>query len=243
MSWQGEYLEHEQRHKGEPSAFLPPTAFVAYAQNHDQIGNRPFGERITEIVPSRCVRSWAAIYLLSPQIPMLFMGEEWGAGQPFLFFSDVGDDLAEAIRQGREKEMATFPHREGQGTPPDPMAEQTFTACKLDWTTRDKGEHLRLLSLYRRLIALRKEQIVPRLTGMAGNSGRYELLGNRALRVVWTLGDGSELAMTANLSAEPLNGIHVWGSDHLWLEGFATGDTLDGWSVVFTLGKATAAGS
>lgn len=235
LGWQGEYLEHEQREKGEPSAFLPPTAFVAYAQNHDQTGNRPFGERISHLLPPNRTRLWAAITLLSPQIPMLFMGEEWGAKQPFMFFSDVGEDLADAIRQGRATEMKTFPRKAGQGVPPDPMAEDTFKACKLDWADRDEGESLRFLSLYRRLIALRKKEIVPRLGGMEGNNGRYELLGERTLRVSWTLGDGAELSLVANLSSEPCEGINVWGADHLWLEGFATGDTLEGWSAVFTL--------
>ncbi len=235
LAWQGEYMKHEGRNKGEPSAFLPPTAFVSYAQNHDQAGNRPFGERVSHLVSPACARLWAAIYLLSPQIPMLFMGEEWGARQPFMFFSDSGEDLANAIRLGREKEMATFPRREGQGAPPDPMAEDTFRTCKLEWADRNDGEHARFLSLYRRLIGLRTQEIVPRLVGMRGNSGTYELLGNRALRVTWTLGDGSDLTMIANLSADPLEGINVWGSDHLWLEGFATSDTLNEWSAVFSL--------
>ncbi len=239
LGWQGEHMEHEGRQKGEPSAFLPATAFVSYAQNHDQTGNRPFGERISHLVSPACARLWAAIYLLSPQIPMLFMGEEWGAKQPFLFFSDVGEELAAGIREGREKELATFPRCEDQGVPPDPMSEETFRACKLNWDDREEGEHARFLSLYRRLITLRKAEIVPRLSGMAGNSGRYELLGNRTLRVTWTLGDGSELTLVANLSSEPFNGINVWGEDHLWLEGFATGDTLEGWSVVFTLKRAS----
>ena len=237
LGWQGERMEHEGREKGEPSAFLPPTAFVAYAQNHDQTGNRPFGERISHLVPPACARLWAAIYLLSPQIPMLFMGEEWGAKQPFTFFSDVGKDLADAIRKGREEEMATFPRREEQGVPPDPMAEATFKACKLDWKDRKQDEHARFLSLYRRLIALRKKEIIPRLAGMQGNNGRFELLTERALRVTWTMGDETELSLVANLSAEPVNGLSLWGSDHLWLEGFATGDTLEGWSAVFTLRK------
>jgi maltooligosyltrehalose trehalohydrolase len=211
---------------------------VSYAQNHDQAGNRPFGERLSHLVPPSCSRLWAAIYLLSPQIPMLFMGEEWGAQQPFLYFSDVGEDLADAIRQGREKEMESFPRKEGQGAPPNPMAEDTFRACKLDWSQRDEEESARFLAVYRRLIALRKKEIVPRLHGMSGNSGRYELLGNRTLRVTWTLGDGAELSLVANLSPEPYNGINVWGSDHLWLEGFATGETLEAWSVVFTLKPA-----
>lgn len=235
LAWQGEYMQFEGRAKGEPSGFLPATAFVAYAQNHDQVGNRPFGERLSHLVPSVRARMWAAIYLLSPHVPMLFMGEEWAAKQPFLFFSDAGEDLAGAIRRGRTEEMASFPTQEGQTTPPDPMAETTFRACKLNWDDREVGEHGRFLSLYRKLIALRTKEIVPRLSGMAGNSGSYALLGNRGLRVDWVLGDGSKLSMTANLSSEPLDGVQVWGSDHLWLEGFATGDTLEGWSVVFGL--------
>jgi maltooligosyltrehalose trehalohydrolase len=235
LAWQGEYLEHEERSKGEASGFLPATAFVSYAQNHDQVGNRPYGERLSHLVEPRCARLWAAIYLLSPQIPMLFMGEEWGARQPFLFFSDVGEDLADAIRQGRINELKKFPNDRHDCLPPDPMSRDTFEASKLNWDEAGQGEHARFASLYRRLIALRKQQIVPRLTGMKGNSGRFEILGPCVLKVVWTLGDGSELTLVANLSADPFNGINVWGPDHLWLEGFATGETLDGWSVVFSL--------
>lgn len=168
---------------------------------------------------------------------MLFAGEEWGAKQPFLFFSDAGEDLADIVREGREKEMETFPRKPEQGAVPDPMAEETFRACKLDWADHDQGEHARFLALYYKLIAIRKQEINPRLPGMLGNAGRYELLGNRALRVSWTLGVGSDLSMVANLSSEPFSGINLWGSDHLWLEGFATGDTLEAWSVIFNLKK------
>ena len=235
FAWQGEFMPHEEREKGEPSAFLPATAFVNYAQNHDQAGNRPFGERINHLVPPERVRLWAAIYLLSPQIPMLFMGEEWGAKQPFLFFSDVGEDLANAIREGREAEMATFPRRGDQGAPPDPMAEATFHASKLVWEDIADEQATRFLRLYRQLIKIRKEKIIPRLVGMNGESGRSEQLGDKVLKVSWTLGDGSELVLVANLSDDPFNGIALWGSNHLWLEGFATGDTLEPWSAVFTL--------
>jgi malto-oligosyltrehalose trehalohydrolase len=236
LAWQGEFLQHEERVKGEPSAFLPPTAFVSYAQNHDQTGNRPFGERISQLVSPRQARLWAAIYLLSPQIPMLFMGEEWGSSQPFMFFSDVGADLADTIRKSRQDELKHFGQQEGKA--PDPMSEDTFRASKLHWDRMADGEAPRFAKLYRRLIELRKARIMPRLTGMAGDNGRYELLSSRVLKVAWTLGDGSDLSLVANLSDEPFNGINVWGADHLWLEGFATGETLDSWSVVFTLTEA-----
>lgn len=238
FSWQGEYMKHEDRIKGEPSSFLPSTAFVSYAQNHDQIGNRPFGERLHHLVSPSCTRLWAAIYLLSPQIPLMFMGEEWGARTPFLFFSDVGDDLAAVVREGREKEIATFPRRDGQGEAPDPMAKETFEACKLDWDERYTEDERGFLACYKRLIELRRKEIIPRLAGMPGNSGSYELLGHRTIRVNWTLGEGSELSLVANLGPEPFNGISVWGENHLWLEGYATGDTLEGWSAVFTLKRS-----
>ena len=241
LAWQGEHMEHEDKEKGEPSAFLPPTAFVAYAQNHDQAGNRPFGERLAQLVPPNKARLWAALYLLAPQVPMLFMGEEWGAKTPFLFFSDVGEDLADAIRKGRTEEMKDFPREEGQGDPPDPMAIETFEASKLKWDERAEEESGRFLSLYRRLIELRRKHIVPRLIGMEGFSGSYELLAPRVLKVSWKLGDGSRLTLVANLSDEPHAGVSIWGPDQLWLEGFAEGDTLSAWSLVYTLSEEAAA--
>jgi len=235
LAWQGEYMQHEQREKGEPSAFLPPTAFVAYAQNHDQTGNRPFGERLAQLVPPHKARLWAALYLLAPQIPMLFMGEEWGTRTPFMFFSDVGEDLADAIRQGRLEEMKDFPRRADQSEPPDPMAKETFEACKLDWDEPSQDESARFMSLYRRLIDLRTRHIVPLLVGAEGFSGSYELLAPRVLKVSWKLAGGARLTLVANLSDEPFAGVSVWGPDQLWLEGFAEGDTLSAWSLVYTL--------
>lgn len=235
FAWQGEFMENEGANKGEPSGYLPPTAFVSYLQNHDQTGNRPFGERLGALIPLEALRALTAINLLSPHIPLLFMGEEWSANEPFLFFSDMGPDLADKIRAGRSQELRGVLDELGEiGTPPDPMAEETFKSCKLDWAALDLDEARRHLSLVRRLIGIRKKEIVPRLAGAPGN-GRYELIGRKALRVWWTLAGGAELSLVANLSTEPLNGINVWNGHHLWLEGFATGETLDAWSVVFNL--------
>ncbi|HZY68493.1 MAG TPA: malto-oligosyltrehalose trehalohydrolase, partial [Devosia sp.] len=238
LAYQGEYMEHEGVNKGEPSAHLPPTAFVSYIQNHDQTGNRPFGERIGHLVPREAARAMAAIYLLSPHIPLVFMGEEWASDSPFLYFTDMGEDLAEIIRESRQKELEAIPAlAEGDRKAPDPMSEDTFKASKLDWNAREQGEHARFLSLYRRLIELRKTEITPRLIGMEGNAGTYELIGSKALKVSWKLAGGCTLSLTANLSSEPLENVDVWGDDHLWLEGFATGSTLEAWSVVFRLSK------
>jgi malto-oligosyltrehalose trehalohydrolase len=237
FAWQGEYLEHEERHKGEPSAHLPPTAFVSYSQNHDQAGNRPLGERLEHLVPREAVRAAAAIVLMSPQIPLLFMGEEWATSAPFAFFSDVGDDLADAIRKSRSEELKDFPGDIAPDDVPDPMAESTFELCKLRWDERDDEEHAEFLRLYRRLIQIRKDEIIPRLYDMEGNSGSWRMLADRTIEVQWRLGDGSLLTMIANLSPEPVDDIELWTEDHLWLEGFAAGNTLAPWSVVVRLAK------
>jgi malto-oligosyltrehalose trehalohydrolase len=109
FAFQGEMMAYRGEPRGEPSAHLPPTAFVAFIQNHDQVGNRAFGDRLTASTPAEAVRAIAAIYLLAPQIPMLFMGEEWAAAQPFPFFCDFEAELGEAVRKGRREEFAKFP--------------------------------------------------------------------------------------------------------------------------------------
>ena len=238
MAWQGEIMPSSGEARGEPSPQLPSTAFVSFIQNHDHIGNRPFGERIGHLLPTGAARALAAIYLLSPQIPLLFMGEEWSAKQPFLFFSDMDGELKEKIRQGRADELTKFPGIEARGTPPDPESEESFVASKLGWDDLSEEKHARHLSLYRKLLQIRRDEIAPRLGGLSGYSGRYELIGPAGIQVWWRLADGSELSLIANLSSEPLDGVSVWTKDHLWLEGFATGHTLEPWGVVFRLTKA-----
>jgi len=194
------------RGRGGPSSALPPTAFVAFIQNHDQIGNRAFGERLTAIAPAEAVRALAGIYLLLPQIPMLFMGEEFGAAQPFPFFCDFAGDLAEAVRNGRRNEFARFPDfadPQRRETIPDPGAAATFAAAKLDWDAASGGAHARWLDLYRELLRIRHRDIIPRLAGMAGHAGRFEVIETAAVRVDWTLADGSRLTLLANLKSEP----------------------------------------
>jgi malto-oligosyltrehalose trehalohydrolase len=236
FAWQGEHMPQADVDRGEPSAYLAPTSFISFIQNHDQIGNRPLGDRIAGLVPPEAARALAAILILSPQIPMLFMGEEWGSRQPFLFFSDMGPDLEPKIIEGRKNELAkmiaeTHDDRE----PPDFGGEKSFNASKLDWSRRNDEPHAGFLRLYRRLLELRHKEIVPRLVDIQGNSGRYEVVGPAAVKVDWRLAHQSTLSMVANLSPEPLDGVNVWSGHHLWLEGLATGDTLHPWSVVFSL--------
>ena len=234
ICWQGEYLPHEKRIKGEPADTLPVTAFISFVQNHDQMGNRPHGERISAMVKPDILRLWSAITLLSPHIPMLFMGEEWAASTPFLYFTDVGEDLAEGIRKSRRDELKHYP-----GTPthnlPDPMSEESFNRSKLDWNEVAAGFHKELLDHYRRLIALRKTAITPRLHGMSGRAGSYDILSDKALRVVWTLGDGSRLTLTANLGGEPVAGVDLGEGHILWAEGEARPGFLGPWTALFRL--------
>lgn len=203
-AYQGEISAYrDDTARGEVSIHLPPQAFISFLQSHDQAGNRAFGERVTHIGEEASIRAAAAVYLLAPNIPMLFMGEEFAAKSPFLFFCDFGEDLREAVTQGRRREFARFVHF-GQGvtetTIPDPNAIQTFLISKIDWNSLNDETHLAWLEYYRRLIRLRREIIVPRLSGMKGNSAHFELFAPRCLHVCWRLGDSSTLRLLANFS-------------------------------------------
>ena len=150
FAFQGEEMPYRGRPRGEPCANLPPTAFVALIQNHDQVGNRAFGDRLTDFAPAEAVRAISAAYLLLPQIPMLFMGQEWAAAQPFPFFCDFGPDLADAVRNGRRDEFARFPEFQDPKTReqiPDPVAEETFAAAKLGWEDIGREPSFRLARL------------------------------------------------------------------------------------------------
>jgi malto-oligosyltrehalose trehalohydrolase len=190
--------------RGEPSATLPPVAFVNFLQNHDQIGNRALGERIVALAPRERLRAATAAWLLAPAIPMLFMGEEFAAATPFLFFCDFGPELAALVAAGRRREFSRFVQFAGasENLIPDPNHPDTFERSKLDWKSIEHGDHASSLDFYRTLLALRREHIVPRLTGIAGNSGRYRAFGDAALVVTWKMGDGSTLELRLNLSDE-----------------------------------------
>jgi maltooligosyltrehalose trehalohydrolase len=196
------------RPRGEPSAHLPPTAFVSFLQNHDQIGNRAFGERIGELASAEAVRALAAMVLLAPSPPLLFMGEEWDAPQPFPFFCDFAPDLADAVRQGRRREVARFPKFPDEAALrriPDPAADATFESAVLDWVDRKEPRRGALRGYYRQLLATREREIIPRLKGIDGDAGGFRIYGARGLSAWWRLGDGARLALFANLGPEPLD--------------------------------------
>jgi maltooligosyltrehalose trehalohydrolase len=153
---QGEYCAYRGRRHGAPSGFLEPERFVVFAQNHDQIGNRPRGERLSSLVDFDRQRLAAAVVLLAPGVPLLFMGEEYGETAPFPYFVDHRDEaLNRAVQEGRAAEMRAFGFDEVQL---DPVAESTFAAAVPDRSLRHADGHRALLELHRRLIALRRSE-------------------------------------------------------------------------------------
>src|SRR4029453_12824669 len=163
FAYQGEPSRHRGgRPRGEPSRHLPPAAFVNFLQNHDQIGNRPLGERLTGLAKPNALAAALAFLLLQPSPPLLFMGEEWGATEPFPFFCDFKAELAEAVRSGRKREFAeAYAHHCNEI--PDPISPGTRASAVLDWEATARPEHARRLELTRSLFAVRKRAIVPLL--------------------------------------------------------------------------------
>ncbi len=156
--------------RGETSAGLPPGAFVNFTQTHDQVGNRAFGERLTALTDPRALRAAVACVLLAPATPMLFMGEEYGATTPFLYFCDFEGELAGAVTRGRRSEFGQFERfrdAEAQAAIPDPNARSTFSASKLDRGEAATQSGAQWLAFYRRCLALRRAHVTPRLHGAA----------------------------------------------------------------------------
>lgn len=152
--YDGRYSVYRQRSHGNMSKDLPFEQFVHFSQNHDQVGNRVAGDRMTSLVDYEGLKLAAAAVLLAPQIPMLWMGEEYGEPSPFLYFVSHGDpDLVEAVRKGRADEFTAF---DWESEPPDPQAQETFDKSRLDWSLRKQGKHATLLAFYKKLITLRK---------------------------------------------------------------------------------------
>jgi maltooligosyltrehalose trehalohydrolase len=193
---------HEGAPRGQPSADLRPAAFVSFLQNHDQIGNRALGERLTRLARPQALRAAMALLLLCPQIPMLFMGEEVGAREPFLFFTDFHGELAAAVREGRRKEFAKAPgfgDAAERESIPDPNAETTFEASR--WTASALDANA-WLSLVGHLLTLRREHIVPHLK--AARSLGATAIGEAAVLARWRLDNGATLTLATNLGLSPV---------------------------------------
>jgi maltooligosyltrehalose trehalohydrolase len=220
--------------RGEVSKDLPPTCFVSFLQNHDQIGNRAVGDRITAIASTEAVKAMAAIYLLAPQPPMIFMGEEFAASAPFLFFCDFGKELAKAVTEGRRNEFARFERFKDPASRciiPDPNSVITFERSTLDWASIEDPYYREWLDLYRRLLRLRQERVVPLLKDSRTFASGYGVR-NRVLSAHWKSSNGQSLHLAANLSDEratlPQQPGEVFYSNH-------DNEPLTPWSLVWTI--------
>jgi maltooligosyltrehalose trehalohydrolase len=153
--YQGQYSVHRQRRHGRPPRGIGGEQLVVSAQNHDQIGNRAQGERLSMLVGPAQLKAIAALLLLSPFVPMLFQGEEWGARTPFLYFTDHDAELGKLVAEGRAREFSAF---KWQGEVPNPQDRATFLRSKLDWSELTQAEHADLLEWHTQLIRLRRSK-------------------------------------------------------------------------------------
>lgn len=205
FAYQGEHSEYQNASRGEPSSSLPPSAFISFLQNHDQIGNRAFGERIVHLAPAHALKAAMEILLLAPSPPLLFMGEEFGATSPFLFFCDFQGELASAVTTGRRNEFsrfAKFSSPEMREQIPNPNAEETFLQSKLDWSCLRQESHCLMTRFYRELLSIRRGEIVP-LLGQSSQA-RIQCCSEkeRTMAIEWTFDDGKSLSLYSNLGAK-----------------------------------------
>ncbi len=229
FAFQGELSAATGQTRGEPSGTLPPAAFINYLESPDMLGMRPGGHRLTRLADREALQAALALMLLAPMPPQLFMGEEWGAEEPFpLFFDypDVARDPAVAARR------------------PNPAEEATFTQAVLDWACRSDGLHAERLDFVQALLALRHQIVTPRLAGMSSPAveARAMAAGERAetgLFIRWVLGDNANYTLLANLGPDPIGFAF---SQNLGRQIFSThpgqdiGRTLPSWHVSWHLG-------
>ncbi len=214
----GDWSPLRGRHHGRDVGNLPRTRFLGYLQNHDQIGNRALGERSAALLSPGRLRVAAALVLLSPFVPMLFQGEEWGASTPWQYFTDHEDpELGRAVSEGRRREFAAFGW--DPGAVPDPQDPGTFARSKLDWSERDRSPHRELLAWHRDLIRFRRDH--PELR--SGDPCGVRVDWSEEAR--WLVVRRGGLAVAVNLAEVP-RGIPVAGADRLLLASEPAGTSL-----------------
>jgi malto-oligosyltrehalose trehalohydrolase len=232
FAYQGEVSAHAGgQPRGQPSAHLPPTAFVNFLQNHDQIGNRAQGERLTRLVrDERALRAASSVLLLAPSPPLLFMGEEWGAEEPFPWFCDFEPQLAREVSGHRQRE---FPGS------PDPADVATFAAARLDWRRLKEASHARMLSHHRRLLTIRRRDIVPLIPQLRAGQCLRSAQASGVFAVDWA-GRDQVLHLIANLSAQAAAlprtpaGRMIFAT-HANVRAAAARNELPPWSVLWLL--------
>ncbi|MCJ2082863.1 malto-oligosyltrehalose trehalohydrolase [Methylobacterium sp. J-090] len=241
FAYQGEPFPTLDNHpRGEPSSHLPPSAFVTFLQNHDQVGNRALGERLSALSdPAKLALARAGL-LLSPQIPMLWMGEEWSASTPFLFFVDFAPDeeLNKAVREGRRREFKSFAaFADDTSVIPDPTEAKTFTDSRLDWSEAERAPHRGVWADTRNLLQIRHQTVVP-LTRTAYRGAQASLPRPDAVDCTWRYESGW-LRFVANFGDAPLE-TPRGGGQIVWCNGadVVTGETIElpSWTGIFLTG-------
>lgn len=198
-TYTGQYSAYRQRKHGAPAADLPPWRFVVCAQNHDQVGNRAAGDRLSAGASFERLKLAAACVILSPHLPLLFMGEEYGESAPFPYFVHHSDAaLIEAVRSGRRAEFESF---QWQGEVPDPQAVETFTSARLHWEWREQGRHRLLLAWYTELLRVRREN--PLVTLIEAVQERVQLFEARKVLLLHRNAAGRRLLLAANFGDAP----------------------------------------
>ena len=233
FAYQGDPSAHRGgRSRGEISARHSPLAFVNFLQNHDQIGNRPLGDRLTTLADEAALTAALAVTLLAPMPALMFMGEEWGSMRPFPFFCDFHGALAEAVRNGRRSEFKEADVQFGERLP-DPLSEKTFCFATLDWDTCSTPNGARRLALVRELLTIRRG-LASEFAQVKFGSARWH---GSVLHVSWPLAGKKHLLLLVNVShgvAEcpaPLQ----WGRS-LW--GGIPGKQLSPWDVFWSMGES-----
>lgn len=207
FAYQGEKSSYRNNTpRGEISSYLPPSKFLNFIQNHDQVGNRLFGERISLLSDKYSIRAAVCLYLLAPSIPMIFMGEEWGSKTSFCFFCDFNPELAEATKNGRKEEGLKFSQLSDSKvieTIPDPFLKSTFIKSKLNWDDLNKPEYQKIQEFYKFLLEIRQDNIVPIIQHIKYSD--FEVINDKALLVNWHLDTdkNEKLTAIANFGQEP----------------------------------------
>lgn len=214
----GVYSEHRLKTFGAKAADNPGKQFVVFSQNHDQVGNRMLGERSSQLFSFEMQKLMAAAVLVSPYLPLLFMGEEWSAKSPFQYFVSHSDpELVEGVRKGRKAEFADF-HAKGES--PDPQSEETFNNSKLNWNELKHDDSQKMFDYYKTLIALRKQ--MPALSNLDRNNSSVAIMASQQILVLERKYQEQTIACIMNFSAdEQLLNIK---SDESWKEIFNSAD-------------------
>ncbi|HEY8932005.1 MAG TPA: malto-oligosyltrehalose trehalohydrolase [Rariglobus sp.] len=233
--YDGRFFTHWNRPRGTPAGHVPPERFVFCISNHDQVGNRPLGDRLHQAVTAEAYRAVSMLLCLVPYTPMIFMGQEWAAGTPFPYFTDLPGDIGENMRENRIKEFAHYDAHYDQETlarMPDPKDQATFDSAKLNWAECVQVGHREMVSLYRECLHLRARE--PLFQSPPRDRWSVRQIADRLLGLRWRHPDGDWLlliGLAGEETAVPANDPFIANrSGRRWDLVFASNDPRFGGS-------------